>query len=174
MRPALTKEKLLELLKRLGAASKTPGRCYLTGGATALLNDWRQTTIDVDLKFSPEPTGVFEVIPALKNELQINIELAAPDDFIPIPKGWEDRSKLILQQGQLSFFHFDYLSQALAKIERGLEQDLGDVKQMLANKLLTADEISDGFAAIKDNLIRYPAIDAKDFEDKVTQFLRTL
>jgi hypothetical protein len=36
------------------------------------------------------------------------------------------------KQGRLSFFHYDFYSQALAKIERGHAQDIGDVRHMLA------------------------------------------
>jgi hypothetical protein len=42
-----------------------------------------------------------------------------PDDFIPVPDGWQDRSAFIAQEGLLSFRHFDFVAQALAKIERG-------------------------------------------------------
>ena len=44
---------------------------------------WRETTIDLDLTFDPEPAGVFEAIPALKRELQVHVELAASSDFRP-------------------------------------------------------------------------------------------
>lgn len=40
-------------------------------------------TIDVDLKADPEPSGFFEAIAILKDELSVNIELANPSDFIP-------------------------------------------------------------------------------------------
>lgn len=41
-------------------------------GGIALLLGWRETTIDVDLKFDPEPAGVFVAIPGLKRALHIN------------------------------------------------------------------------------------------------------
>lgn len=53
----LTKEKLLEFLGHLGAEAKTPGVCFITGGTCAILLGWRETTIDVDFKFDPEPAG---------------------------------------------------------------------------------------------------------------------
>ena len=83
MAEKLTKEKLLDFLARLGASARTPGACFITGGGSAILLGWRETTIDVDLKFDPEPAGVFDAIPLLKRELSINVELASPDDFIP-------------------------------------------------------------------------------------------
>ena len=56
--------------------------------------------------------------PTLKNELQINVELASPGDFIPLPEGWEERSPLAERRSRLAFRHFDPYSQALAKLER--------------------------------------------------------
>jgi hypothetical protein len=49
----------------------------------------------------------------------LNVELAAPSDFIPVPDGWEERSPLIRREGKISFHHFDPVAQALSKAERG-------------------------------------------------------
>jgi len=49
---------------------------------------WRETTIVVDLKFDPEPAGVFDAIPALKRSLHLNVELACPSDFLPPLDQW--------------------------------------------------------------------------------------
>ena len=48
----------------------------------------------------------------------MNVELASPDDFIPEVPGWQERSRFIQQEGKLTFFHYDFYAQALAKIER--------------------------------------------------------
>ena len=69
----LTKDKLLKFLDRLGASARAPGTCFITGGGSALLLGWRDTTIDIDLKFDPEPAGVFDAIPGLKRALHINV-----------------------------------------------------------------------------------------------------
>jgi uncharacterized nucleotidyltransferase DUF6036 len=101
------------------------------GGATAVLHGWRPTTIDVDLVMRPEDDTLLRAIPDLKEELQINVELASPLDFIPVPPGWEDRGTFICQMGRVRFFHFDLYAQALAKVERGHRQDLADVREMI-------------------------------------------
>ena len=55
----------------------------------------------------------------------MNVELAAPDDFIPPLPGWRERSLHIVQQGLVDFFTLMiFYAQALAKIERGHEQEL--------------------------------------------------
>ena len=66
----------------LGEETHAEARVYLTGGATAVLHGWRTSTIDIDIKIVPDVDAVFRAIPVLKERLQINVELAAPDDFI--------------------------------------------------------------------------------------------
>ena len=78
--------------------------------------------------------------PSIKENLHINVELAYPLDFIPVPDGWEDRSPFIRQEGRAFFYHFDLYAQALAKIERGHAQDLTDVQEMLRRGLMTPPE----------------------------------
>ncbi|MEO8425798.1 MAG: hypothetical protein ABI651_01670 [Verrucomicrobiota bacterium] len=172
MAEKLTREKLLDFLARLGASAKTPGACFLTGGSSAILLGWRETTIDVDLKFDPEPAGVFEAIPALKRELSINVELASPADFIPPLAEWRERSRSIGKFGKLEVYHYDFLSQALAKLERGHAKDLLDVTEMLRRKLATAEDLFSHAQAICPQLKRYPAVDEESFMRRVKEFLR--
>lgn len=117
MREKLTPPKVQKFLERLGAHSRTPGNCHLLGGC-ALLEGWRETTIDGDLKLDPEPAGVFEVMPHLKRELAINVELASPADFLPRLPGWRERSRYVGRYGNLQVFQYDFVSQALSKPER--------------------------------------------------------
>lgn len=63
MRDPVHPVKLQALMEAFGKRIKTPGRIYLTGGATALLHGWRQMTIDVDLKADPEPSGFLKPLP---------------------------------------------------------------------------------------------------------------
>jgi len=174
MRRLATAARIERLLQVLGRKAKGPGRIYLVGGATAALMGWRETTKDVDLKLEPEPPGIFEAIRDAKEELNINIELAAPDQFIPPVPGWQGRSLFITSVGEVSFCHYDLLSQALAKLERGHAQDLVDVRSMIERGLLTASALKDGLARIEDALIRYPAIEPAAFRDKLSRFLDAL
>ena len=83
MRKQVTASGIEEFIKTLGAAARTQGRVYLVGGATAVLLGWRDSTIDVDLKIIPESDEILRSLPALKERLQMNIEMASPDHFIP-------------------------------------------------------------------------------------------
>lgn len=66
-----------------GGAVRSHGRICLVGGSSAVLLGWRETTVAVGLRLDPEPAGAFEAIARTKEALNINVELAAPDDFIP-------------------------------------------------------------------------------------------
>jgi hypothetical protein len=160
-------------MEELAAAAQSPGKVYFTGGATALLLGFREQTLDLDIKLDPEPKGAFEAIARLKNTLDLNIELASPDDFIPGTANWRSRSTHIASIGQLEFLHYDFSLQALAKIERGYAQDLQDVANFLDGRHLAADELRARFAEIEPDLIRYPAVDAQQFKRKVEEFLNS-
>ncbi len=154
-------------MRALGKRSRRTARVYFTGGVTAVLYGWRDTTIDIDLRFDPELDELFRALPILKEDLEINIELAAPSDFIPPLPGWEARSQHIAREGQLDFYHYDPYSQALSKIERGHAQDLLDVASMIKEGLLDLSNLGSLFDAIVPDLYRYPAIDPKSFSDAV-------
>ncbi len=112
----------------LGDRATQPARVFLVGGATALLLGWRDSTIDIDLKVVPDSDEILQLFSDFKDRLDVNIELASPDDFIPEVPGWQDRSDFIAQVGKLTFLHYDFYAQALAKIERGHDSDLSDVR----------------------------------------------
>lgn len=154
-------------MRALGREASEPARVLFTGGATAVLLGWRETTIDVDIKLLPDRDSILRAIPALKESLRLNVELAAPDDFIPVREGWLDRSPLVAQEGRLSFHHFDLVAQALAKIERGHVQDLDDVRVMLDRGLVTVERLWEEFRAIEPQLYRYPAVDPAAFSRAV-------
>jgi uncharacterized nucleotidyltransferase DUF6036 len=169
MRELADSTRIEQFMRQLGRAARVDGRVYLTGGATAVLYGWRDTTIDVDIKLIPDRDEILREIPRLKEELNLNVELAAPSDFIPLPTGWEERSPLIRTEGKLSFHHFDPTAQALAKAERGHDQDIRDVREMVAAGLVNPAETLIQFKAIEPELYRFPAIDPASFRKAVEE-----
>ncbi len=144
-------------------------RVYLVGGTTAVLLGWRTTTIDVDFVMQPEDEGILRAVPALKESLAVNLEMASPSDFIPVPAGWEDRSPFVAQLGRVAFYHYDLYAQALAKVERGHHYDLDDVREMLARRLIEPRGALDYFARMEPELYRFPAIDPPSFRRRVEE-----
>jgi hypothetical protein len=169
MRELADAPRIERFMRELGRSARTEGRVYLTGGATAVLHGWRDSTIDVDIKLIPDSDELLREIPRLKIELDLNVELAAPSDFIPLPPGWEERSPLICREGRLSFHHFDPVAQALAKAERGHAQDLLDVREMIESGLVDPAEARAQFARIEPELYRFPAIDPNAFRTAVAE-----
>ena len=156
-------------MRALAEAAEAVARVYFTGGATAVLIGWRPSTIDVDIKIVPEHDHLFRAIPRIKETLQINVELACPADFIPVPPGWEDRSLFITSEGRLSFQHFDLYAQALAKLERSHTLDIADVLEMLRRGLVEPARAWQYFQAIEADLYRFPAVDPRSFRRAVEQ-----
>ncbi|HUB36341.1 MAG TPA: DUF6036 family nucleotidyltransferase [Solirubrobacteraceae bacterium] len=151
--------------------ARGPVRIYLTGGATAVIEGWRATTVDVDLRFEPEDDDLFRALPDLKERLGLNIELASPPDFIPELPGWRDRSPHVLSEGRVEVHHFDLYSQALSKIERSFEQDLKDVRVMIERDLVEPVRLRELYEAIEPELYRYPAIDPAVFKRQLDAVL---
>ena len=163
MRQPITADNLQVFMRALAVGVKTPGRIYLVGGATAVLLGWRTSTIDIDLKIIPESDEILRSLPALKERLHVNIELASPGDFIPELPGWQERSRFIQQEGKLAFYHYDFYAQALAKVERGHQIDSMDVRQLIASGLVETKRLLELFFAIEDQIYRYPDLDRATF-----------
>jgi hypothetical protein len=167
MRPPVDEQRVRALAAGLARAAAGPVQLYLTGGSSAVLEGWRETTIDVDLRFEPESDELLRELPLLKERLGINIELVSPSDFIPELPGWRERSPLAFSEGRISVHHFDFYSQALSKIERGFQQDLADVRSMFETGLVEPVRLRELYTAIKPNLYKYPAIDPAAFTRKL-------
>jgi hypothetical protein len=159
MRADATAERVRQLLARLGRDAEPGTVVYLAGGASAVLYGWRDSTRDVDLRIESGAETLLRAIAAAKDELDINIELAGPLDFLPAPSGWESSAISIGRFGALAAFHTPFALQALAKLERDLEHDACDVSQMLALGLTTAAQIRALLDTIEPQLYRTPAVD---------------
>lgn len=164
-------ERLDRFMRRVGAAATDETRIYLTGGATAVLFAWRSTTVDIDLRIEPDRGDVLRAIPEIKEELRINVELAAPDDFIPPLPDWRGRSRFIRREGLVDFHHYDFYGQALSKLERGHGRDLLDVQAMAERHLIESSGLLLFLDSIEPELYRYPAVDPASFRRAVEAFV---
>jgi hypothetical protein len=159
-------------MRAFGTGARARARVYFTGGATAVLLGWRSSTIDIDIRVESDSDELFRTIPRIKETLQLNVELASPVDFIPVRPDWQERSPFVAQEGNVGFFHFDLYAQALAKVERGHQQDVEDVREMLLRGLISRADLWDYFSLIESQLFRYPAIDPPFFRQSVEAVCR--
>jgi uncharacterized nucleotidyltransferase DUF6036 len=172
VRQPVDRARIEAFARALGREARRDTKVYLTGGATAVLHGWRAATLDIDVRLEPEADELLLAIARLKDELDLNVELASPPDFIPELPGWRERSPFVLREGPIDVHDFDFYSQALSKIERGFEQDLEDVAAMLRDALVQRDRLRELFTEIEPLLFRYPAIDPRSFRAKVERALR--
>ena len=171
MRPPVDLERLRALARVLGEVAREETTLYLTGGATAVVEGWRPTTVDVDMRLEPESDVLLRRVATAKEELDINVELVSPPDFVPELPGWRERSPFVLREGAVTVRHFDLYSQALSKVERGYARDLEDVAAMVRSGLVDPAQAIALFEQAEASLHRYPAIDPGAFRAKVERAL---
>lgn len=173
MRELADSDRIRLFMRTFGAEARAEARAYLTGGATAVLLGWRRSTIDIDIKIVPEHDHLLRALPQIKEELRVNVELASPADFIPVPAGWEERSRFQVQEGKVAFYHFDLYAQAMAKVERRHVQDIEDVTTMIRMGLIVPERARQYFETIAPELYRYPAVDPRAFRAAVEEMLKS-
>lgn len=167
MREPADAQRIERLARELGRVVPPGTRMYLTGGATAVLEGWRESTVDVDVRFEPDSDTALERIRDLKEELELNVELASPLDFLPPLPGWRERSRFRLREGNLEVFDFDPYSQALSKLQRGFELDLADVRSMVDSGQVEPAKLRELFEAVEPELFRFPAVNPASLRSAV-------
>ena len=169
MRPPIDRLRVHYFLVKLGMTFRHAARLYLVGGATLVYEGLREQSLDIDISYEVAPQHEAEFAAAiftLKDELQVNIELASPGDFIPLPSGWKERARFVGRFGQVDVFHFDLYSTALSKIERGREGDFQDVLAMLRAGQIDLTELRAAF----DNIM--PRVEAESLKRNPERFKR--
>lgn len=167
MRDAADAERIASLARELGRVVAPGTRMYLTGGATAVLEGWRASTADIDVRFEPDSDAALSRLAEIKERLSLNVELASPLDFLPALAGWEERSRFRFREGNLEVFDFDPYSQALSKLERGFELDLDDVRSMVSSGQVEPAQLRELFEGIEAELYRFPAVDPRTLRGAV-------
>lgn len=172
MRRRLTFEGLRELMLEIArhAPSDDPFRVFILGGATAVMAGWRESTIDADLYADDD--AIFRDIQEVKELLEINVEFARPEHFVPALEGSASRHVFIDILGNVSFFHYDPYAQLLSKIVRGFDRDLFDGEHFLTSGMVDVDEFRALVEAIPEaDYAKYPALSRDAVLGAVDQFL---
>lgn len=173
MRNKLTRERLQALMREIArvAPGKQPYQVYLVGGGTAVYSGWRASSIDADL-FS-EREEVFRDIQGIKERLNLNVEVARPEHFVPALSGSASRHIHIETIGGVTFYHYDPYAQVFSKLVRGFERDMRDVRQFVASGLVDPEELRRLVAKIPTTAFaRYPNLTRAGVTAAVDAFLR--
>jgi hypothetical protein len=173
MRNELTRERLRALMQELArTAPRGKSHCvYLVGGGTAVYAGWRPASIDADL-FS-DHDEVFRDIQGIKERLQVNVEFARPEHFVPELPGTANRHVLIETIGPVTFYHYDPYAQILSKVVRGFARDVSDARQFIRSGMVDPDRLRTLVEAIPEAAYsRYPSLSRAAVLEAVGDFLR--
>ena len=147
-----------------------PYRVYLVGGGTAVLAGWRPSSVDADL-FS-EQEQVFRDIQRIKERLDVNVEFARPEQFVPELEGTADRHVFIETIGPVSYYHYDPYAQTLSKVVRGFRRDVEDAGHFISSGMVDPDRLRALVEQIpSSSYFRYPNLSRAAVKEAVDQFL---
>jgi hypothetical protein len=136
VRAELTRERLDALMRELARTAPRRGtqRVHFVGGATAVLFGWRDSSLYAELHADDE--FVFHDVQGVKQRLDVNIEFARPEQFVPPLPGTSERHVLVETHGSVSFFHYDPYAQVFSKLVRGLDRDLADARSFVRSGMV--------------------------------------
>jgi hypothetical protein len=157
MREEMTRDHLASLMKELAKTAPRRGsyRVYFVGGGTAVYLGWRQSSIDADL-YSDKDV-VFRHIQEIKERLNINVEFARPEDFVPPLRGTASRHLFIETVGSITFYHYDPYAQVFSKVVRGFQRDVDDAREFVRSGLVDPRKLKALVTAIPDSAYaKYP------------------
>jgi len=83
------------------------------------------------------------VIDEVAEELQIVIDAVPIEQFVPVPRGSDNRRMLIGQFGQITVYVLDPYTIALSKLDRGLDTDIDDVVFLIRHNLITFQQLEE-------------------------------
>jgi hypothetical protein len=155
------------------AQPKRSYRVFLVGGGTAVLEGWRESSIDADLYAAQD--DIFRDVQSIKERLRLNIELARPEDFVPPLEGTDTRHVFIETVGAVSFYHYDPYAQLLSKVVRGFARDLTDAKALVTSGMVDPKRFEQLVAAIPESIYsKYPRLSPQAVREAVAGFLTDL
>ena len=147
--PFVDRSVLLEFLVQLDETFFRPGRLYLIGETTQLLEGWRAWTDQIEFaaEIAEEDRQAFgTAVQTVQNRLAVQVSEESPVDVIPLPAGHQQRARPIEPpevngEGRLRFLHFDPYSVAFRFLARGDEQDYRIVLSYLEHGWVTVEEM---------------------------------
>lgn len=131
-----------QFLRDLGRRSRQLGRIRLVGGAALIHAGIRPgVTQDIDLKVVQGDLD--QVIQQISRTRGFYVEFVEPAAFIPLPKGYQYRSRHVGDYGKIVVEYFDFISIALSKIMRSLPRDVEDVRLLVQQGYIEISELDD-------------------------------
>jgi hypothetical protein len=142
MEQSLATQEIRNFLDRLGRHYPQPVKLYLLGGSALCFLGNPRRTVDIDCSVD-RPTEEFqEMVEAVANGMQVEVEIIPIDAFIPLPPYAKERHQNIGRFGSIEAYIFDPYSIAISKIARGFETDIQDVLFLLNQGIIELEILS--------------------------------
>lgn len=145
----ITRPVLLNYLRRLAQAYGGAGTIDLIGETSQVYESWRRWTAKIELASdvaSPSRFATAQSNIAGKMGLQVIDEF--PGDLIPLPAGYQQRSRTIATFGDLAIRHFDPYATAFRFIARGDEPDYHLVLAFVRHGWIDLHELDERLEAL--------------------------
>jgi hypothetical protein len=111
----------------------------------------------------------------IKERLNLNIEFARPENFVPPLEGSEGRHVLIETVDHVTFYHDDPYAQLLSKVVRGFARDLADAKAFVTRGMVDPDRFKALVQGIPDSMYaKHPRLSPPAVRAAVDDFLASL
>ena len=143
----LDQKAIQHFFQQLGRLRGVQGKIYICGGAALVHAGIRQsTTQDIDILLIPDSFD--QQIAQFARQQHVTLEFASPGDFIPLPAQWQRHCRYVGKFGGLEVYYFDFLSSALAKIERATQRDIQDVQELVQQGVIHLHELDAAYQEI--------------------------
>ena len=119
---------LSTLMTAVRRSIAAPARLYLVSRTSHLAEGWCDRVPELELAGDANSTGLRNAVSDAARTLGVDVVWESPVDVIPLPAGWEERSRPATigqtgSSGALEVRHFDPYSVVLRLIARGDEPD---------------------------------------------------
>ena len=138
----LATEEIQDFLNQLSKQYTQPFKLYLLGGSALCFLGSPRRTVDIDFFVETSSVEFENIVEAVARELQLEIEVIAIDEFIPLPADTTTRHRALGNYGSIEVFIFDPFSIALSKLARGFESDVQDVLFLLQIGIIEIDVLT--------------------------------
>jgi len=136
----------------------------------------RQSTSDIDYTAITEDEQAADeleqAVRSLKNDLDVNVEPAAPHDFLPVPAWARERGRFVGQYGPVAVYYYHLPSLVLAKVARGYEQDLDDAEKLIRAAGVTWQEIEQTWREMRASPRGWLRYEPEEVERRLEQLRR--
>lgn len=175
---AVSQANIEQFLQILAMNFQQPSNLYFTGD-TVLVHLGLRPSMTNTLSLVVEATEDEQMTSAVKRSaerLNLHVAFASPEDLIPIPWTWQDRSLFLGPYGYIDVYYFDFVSLALGNIALGSEQHLNDIWLLVRQQLLSLHDLDNAYLEVQPRMGRkpYDHIQPQQFAQRYAQVRKWL